>query len=209
MRNSKKAAFALIIAVLFATLIIGIEVYYGGKVNASNAEITSLNSQAANQTSQIATLTSQVTLFNSEAANLTSHLEVSEATKGTNPYDALSINGTVVNTGNLTAYNAGLKVTAYSASGTLEINITVPLVPGDLAYFPSTPYISSDILFYGTDNATQAYANNRDTCYGETASLQLEDLSGGEAAPVNIEIFHEGTAANWNVTTVWTKSSQH
>jgi hypothetical protein len=214
----RKAIIALIIAILFVSPIAGTIFYYNGKVNVNNSKIASLNNQVANQNREIADLTSQITHFNSEVANLSTYLEVSEVTNGTSPsqpvhfngvlaYDALSINGTVVNTGNLTAYDAGLRVVAYSANGTLEINMTVPLVAGSLVYFPSDPWISSDIMYYGTDNVTQAYANAEDNWYNESPSLHLGDLGGGQTAPVDMEIIHEGIVANWTVTTVWINSS--
>lgn len=214
----RKTIIALAIAVLFVSLIVGIMFYYGGKVSADDSKIASLNSQAATKSSEMADLTSQIAHFNSEVANLSTCLKVSEVKNGTSPsqpvyfngvlaYNALSINGTVVNTGNLTAYDAGLTVTAYSADGTLEINMTVPLIGGDLLYFPSDPYISSDVLYYGVDYATQAYANKLNNWYGDTATLNLGNLGGGQTAPVDIEIIHEGTVANWTVTTVWINSS--
>jgi hypothetical protein len=215
--NARKAIIALIIAILFVSPIAATIFCYNGKVNVNNSKIASLNNQVAHQNSEIANLTSQITHFNSEVANLSTYLEVSEVRpliltlfNGALPYDALSINGTVVNTGNLTAYNAGLKVTAYSDSGTLEINMTVPLVAGGLAYYPSDTqfFVSGDyIVYYGIDNATQAYANVENNYFDNSGSLNLGDLGGGQIAQVGIEIIHEGIVVNWTVTPVWINSS--
>ena len=221
--NKKIIAISVLIAILFVSAIAGTIFYYEGKVNISNSKIASLSNQVANQDSEIANLKSIITQFNSEAANLSTHLKVSEVTNGTSPsqpeivylngtlaYDALSINGTVINTGNLTAHNAGLKIVAYSADGTLEINMTVPLVAGYLAYNPlELITIGSNIIYYGTDTVTQAYANVLDNFYGNEnpPSLKLGDLGGGQTALVGIEIIHEGIVANWTVTAVWINSS--
>jgi outer membrane murein-binding lipoprotein Lpp len=209
----KKVIIASIIIILLVSPIAATIKCYETKVNASNSKITLLSTQVANQNSEIADLESQITQFNSEAANISTHLNVSEVTNGTSPsqpvyfngilaYNALSINGTVTNTGNLTGYDVGLKVIAYSADGTLEINITVPLVYGTSGWG-----IGADIIYYGTDNATQAYANTENNGHNNRASLQLGNLGGGQTVPVDIEIIHEGTVANWTVTTVWINSS--
>ena len=223
--NKKIKAISVLIAILFVSAIAGTIFYYEGKVNISNSKIVSLNNQVANQDSEIANFKSIITQFNSEAANLSTHLKVSEVTNGTSPsqkvyfngilaYDALYIDGTVINTGNLTAHNAGLKVVAYSADGTLEINMTVPLVAGYLAYNPSELItLGSDIVYYGTDDVTQAYATVLNNYYenvnpnGSIYSLTLGSLGGGQTALVDVEIIHEGIVANWTVTAVCINSS--
>ena len=90
------------------------------------------------------------------------------------------------NTGGGKAFNAGLHVSAYSASGTLEINMTFPFSDGR----------------FGTDSAIYTYvASSQGGC---VSSLQLGNLPAGETVAVYIQIFHEGVVFNWTVTPVWT-----
>ena len=116
--------------------------------------------------------------------------------------DCFWINGLVINNGTKTVYNSGLKVIAYDAKGTLQINMTVPLSGGA----------------YGTDNATNAFIlnNHRIGTYTKfdslpwtiynIGSLELGSLNGGQTVNVTLAIFHEGTVTSWNVTPVWTNS---
>ena len=208
--NLKIVAISVLIAVLFVSSIIGTISYYNALLNSKHSKIASLNNEIAGQSNEIANLTSQVTHINAEDANLTTHLGVVEdPNKTESPVtltnDALFIKGIVVNTGNLTAYNAGLKVVAYSANGTLEINMTVPLVHGEAVYAGSDPYYG-DVIDFGTDNATQALASELDSFVGSD-SLKLWSLGGGQTAPVNINILHEGIVTKWTVTPVWTNTA--
>jgi hypothetical protein len=106
-------------------------------------------------------------------------------------YCYLQINGSVTNTGLGTAYNVGLHVVAYNATGTSEINMTIPLHGG----------------IFGTDNATNTFVLD----YGEALGILIVSnqtlgvLEGKETVNLsNISIFHEGTVTNWTVTPVWT-----
>ena len=67
-------------------------------------------------------------------------------------------------------------------TGTLEINMTVPLGGG----------------MFGTDAAVEVghYID----------SLQLGPLYSGQTDTIAIAIYHEGTVSNWTVTPVWTNS---
>ena len=201
-------AISILIVVLFVSSIAGIVSYYNALLDTKHLKIESLNNEIANQSNELNNLESEVEHINSEQANLTTGLGVKEITNAVQAdnltYDALFIKGTVVNTGNLTAYNAGLDVVAYSANGTLEINMTVPLVHGAAVYYGSDPYYG-DVIDFGTDNATQALASELDSGTGGD-SLKLGDLGGGQTVPVpvNINIFHKGIATKWTVTPVWT-----
>ncbi len=187
---------ALFVALLFIGSLAGTILYYDGIISDKNSQIASLNSQLANQSSEIANLTSQVTDLQGQIANLTSANLVSELTAnevakgyqygGTVPYNHLMISGSVRNVGEGTAYHAGLQVMAYASDGTLEINMSVPLL---------------DRAKYGTDNSTSIYV---ETHLG-VSSLTLGYLIGNSSAYITeIDIFHEGIVSNWTVTPVWT-----
>ena len=169
------------------------------------------------QEKEITNLTSQIQSYHNEAANLTGHVTVTQASGNTNPlelnltahgsyvsnYYSLFILGSVANTGNMTAYNAGLQVTAYSANGSLEINMTVPLVSasGD----PNNVY---SVVAFGVDNQTQQFAsmlNSRNSLAGSAPeSDRPRTLGGATLVPVDINIIHESPVTKWTVTPVWT-----
>jgi hypothetical protein len=158
-----------------------------------NNEIQNLNGQSANLGIQVANLSSQLTILTT--ANIVTALGIREipttyqTAVGSSPpylsapYNHLYVQGSVTNSGAGTAFNAGLQVTAYDATGNLEINMTVPFYSG---------------AQFGTDANTRNYANQND------ASLHLTNLAGTATAQVNINIFHEGTVSNWTVSPVWT-----
>jgi hypothetical protein len=117
-------------------------------------------------------------------------------------YDCLWINGNVTNTGKETACNAGLKVVAHDAKGTLQIDITVPLTNGA----------------FGASNATNSFVldHHRICAYTKfeaspwkvdsVGSLDLGSLNGGQTANVTLAILHEVTVSNWTVMPVWTNN---
>jgi hypothetical protein len=107
-------------------------------------------------------------------------------------YNHLYITGSVTNTGKSTAHNAGLHVVAYNSTGTLEINMTVPLANSGTMYG----------AVFGTDVATDNYVSG---IYG-ISSTRLITLDSGQNMPIMINIFHEGTVTNWTITPVWTNS---
>ena len=119
-----------------------------------NNKIVNLKDEIANLNSQISNLTGQVT--NLKSAYLVAALGAAEIPYnsslnwGPTPYNHLYITGSVNNTGEGTAYNAGLRVVAYYADGTLGVNMTVPLSGG----------------IFGTDAATQSYVS---TNYGSSS----------------------------------------
>jgi hypothetical protein len=86
--------------------------------------------------------------------------------------------------GNSTAYNAGLKVEAYSGSGVLEINMTVPFVSG---------------YNFGTDSSITSKLS-------QLGPAQLGNLTSGQAVMIDSDIYHEGVVTNWTVTPAWTNS---
>ncbi len=191
----------LIIAILFVGTIAGTISYFNGVLNDKNLKISSLNSQLANQNNEIANLNKQISNLTGQVTNLlpsaylVSSLGVTDVARDyfyqmpfPQAYNHLFLDGSVTNTGKGTAYNAGLLVVAYNATGTLEVNMTVPLY-GNGAGF-------------GTDNATKAYVSSIDNIY----SSQLGSLFSGQTATVVLAIYHEGNVSNWTVTPVWTNS---
>ena len=119
------------------------------------------------------------------SANLASSLTTSEYTSSPPP-NLLNISGNVSNTGETTAYNAGLHVVAYTDTGTLEINVTVPL-----AYDET----------FNQDFGTGAVGGG-----SIGGSYSVTTLEGGQNIQIFLDIYHEGTVANLTVTPVWTNS---
>jgi hypothetical protein len=176
----------VLVAILVVTAIAGTVVYY-------NAQIASLNNQIINQKTEIANLTSQVKqISNYSDAHLEATLgvtEVGNTSENSYPFYRLYISGTVKNIGQGEALNAGLHVIAYTSSGTVEINMTVPLVSG---------------ADFGTDSSTNAFVQNWDAELGVSANpSQFGNLNIGESVTVDFNIYHEGEVTNWTVTPVW------
>lgn len=175
----------LIIAILFVSSLGYVIVYYDGKIDALNSKISMLNR----------------TIDSFPKPNLTASLSVDEmlgnnsnamGTPTPIPYNYLYITGSINNTGQGTAYNAGLNVIAFSANGIVEVNMTVPL---------SSEYFQNGI--FGTDNATNTFISSK---YG-SSSLSLGVLDGKQTAYLgSISIVHEGLVTNWTVTPVWTNT---
>ncbi len=173
----------LAVLLIFVIIFAGVLSYYFYAIYNQDSKIAQLNTQEQNLKGQLTNLTT---------AYLKTALEENEiitsdyaATKSI-PYNYLYVSGTVTNTEGGKAFNAGLHVAAYSAAGTLEINMTFPLSGGR----------------FGTDSAIDAYVASSQG--GGVSSLQLGNLAGGETVAVNIQIFHEGVVSNWTVTPVWT-----
>jgi hypothetical protein len=191
----------LVVSVIFVIIYGGVLFPYFNTIYAQDSKIALLNTQEQNLNNEVANLTSQISSLKGQITNfttayLTTALEANEiitsaytATKSI-PYNYLYISGSVTNTGDGMAYNAGLHVVAYDAHGnrTLDIDMTFPLSGGT----------------FGTDSGIDAYVTNSQQ-YPES-SLQLGKLAGGETATINIQIFHEGTVSNWTITPVWTNS---
>ena len=199
MENKSKYKRVLIVAILFVAIlfvgvIAGTKFYYSDKISGSNSKIVNLNNEIANLNSQISNLTAQVAnLTKLTTAYLVTALGVTEIPYNypnqipiDQPYNHLFIEGSVNNTGEVTAHNAGLYVVAHD-KGVLEINMTVPLSNGGV---------------YGTDAGTNAYVTST---FG-SSSLQLGNLVSGGTATIDLTIYHEGTVTNWTVTPVWTNS---
>ena len=210
MGKINKATAALIVAILFVSALAGTIIYYNNILNDKNSkiallktQIANLNNETANQNNRIANLTSQISNLASQVANLTGQatkltpqtanlvtaLNVFDGPASTVkflPFNCLYTSGSVTNTGKGTAYNAGLQVIAYTSSGILLINMTVPL--GN--------------HWYGTDSTTDVYVSST----GGNGSLQLGSLDNGQTANVILNIFHEGSVSNWTVTPVWTNT---
>ena len=122
------------------------------------------------------------------SAHIVSSLTISEYPSSPPP-NLLNISGNVSNTGETTAYNAGLHVVAYTATGTLEINVTVPL-----AYDET----------FNQDFGTGAIGGG---LIG--GSYSVTTLDSGQTAQIFLDIYHEGTVTNWTVTPVWTNSHNY
>lgn len=203
MDHKRKAISALISAMLLVTAIAGILFYYSGIIESKdsqiallNDEIKTLNDEMMNLHSQIANLTGQLSNLRGQITNLTSANLVTSLTikeypydevqPSSAPYNALVIAGSVINSGEGTAYNAGLNVAAFN-NATVVINMTVPLGDG----------------VFGTDSGSQAYVDK----YFGSSSTKLGLLYSGQTASITVlEIFHEGNATDWIVTPVWTNS---
>ncbi len=191
-------AISVLIAILFISAIAGTIFYYNGVVNDKNSKIASLSTQMANQNNEIANLTSQIdqeqNLTNPHMVTQLGVTEIGNSSAIGQPYAwgaywRLFIQGAAFNMGNSTAYNAGLNVIAYSGTGLLEINMTVPFVNG---------------YNYGTNSAIVSALANPDL--GPLGPLQLGNLTRGQYAIIDIDIYHEGIVTNWTVTPVWTNS---
>jgi hypothetical protein len=119
------------------------------------------------------------------SANLVSSLTTGEYPSSPPP-NLLNISGNVTNTGETTAYNAGLHVVAYTSTGTVEINVTVPL-----AYDET----------FNQDFGTGAVGGG---LIG--GSYTVTELDSGQTVDIFSDIYHEGTVTNWTVTPVWTNT---
>jgi hypothetical protein len=176
----------LAVSLIFVIILACVSIYYFYTITSHDSKIAQLNTQEQTLKVQIAKL---------KIANLTTALQENEivtsdyaATKSI-PYNYFYVSGTVINAGEGNAFNAGLHVDAYSAAGTIEINMTFPLSGGT----------------FGTDSRTDAYvASSQFAGIGGGPSLQLGKLAAGETVEVDIQIFHEGVVTNWTVTPVWT-----
>jgi hypothetical protein len=176
---------ALIVAILFVSSIVGTVIYYNTALNNKNSKITLLQSQISNQKKEIANLTSQIAVQpDLSKPHVITELGVTELETDWGPSWRLFIQGSAYNMGNSTAYNAGLKVEAYSGTGVLEINMTVPFVNG---------------YNYGTDSSITSKLT-------QLGPAQLGNLTNGQAVIIDLDIYHEGVVTNWNVTPVWTNS---
>jgi hypothetical protein len=204
MRKMIKALRVLgVVALLFVSAVAGTIVYCNAVIKDANSKIASLNGQIANLNSKVSNLKGQAANLNSRLINLTSANLVAALGVTEVPYDSpnnfptpllynhLYISGSVSNTGEGIAYDAGLHVVAYAANGAVEVNMTVPL-DGTVNVTGSENTDFAPV--FGTDAATQIYGND---------SLQLGNLYGGQTASISLGIFHEGVVTNWTVTPVW------
>ena len=130
MGKTRLAITALLITILFVSAIAGTIFYYNGLINERDSQIASFKTQIANQNNEIANLTSQNSNLENQVENLTGQLTNSTANLVTDlgvteepvhppntmpslvPYNHLYISGTVINLGEVTAFNAGLHVVA-------------------------------------------------------------------------------------------------
>jgi hypothetical protein len=196
MNNRRKAIIASVIAILSVTIIAG-TVFFSEIVQSNNTEnFQDKNSQTNDEVANKMSPTPEVEYF--APANIDiSDLVVKEYPKsniseafpvGWN-FNSLEISGFVENVGDDTAENAGLHVVAYSASNTLLIDMTVPLI--------ETWYNGG---MYGTTAEIIGMFRLDDQV------IELSTLDGGKMAHVLTTIYHEGVATHWTVTPVWTNS---
>jgi hypothetical protein len=152
--------------------------------------------QNMTQTSQVTYLKNQVISLNAMIANLTTanlvtSLEIkaypATSQDGVSYENSLFIVGSVTNTGDGVAYNAGLHVVAYAANGTLEIDMTIPLAGVGVSYYSANYTCPSEL---STLNSGYGY----------------DSYSSSNSASIGIAIYSEAFAVNWTVTPVWTNS---
>ena len=178
--NKKIVALSLLIV---ATLVVSVFAetvfYYNNKISNLNSQISKLNAVIASfPTAHLVASLGVAEILGNNSNNMGEPTPIS--------YNYLYITGSVNNTGKGTAYNAGLLVVAYNATGTLEVNMTVPWSGG----------------IFGTDNATNTFVLKN---YG-SSSRTLGVLDGEQTAYVGVSILHEGIVTNWTVTPVWTNT---
>jgi hypothetical protein len=190
--NLMLIAILFAVVILFASAIAGTIFYCNRVISAGNSKIASLDGQIANLNGQMTNLTS---------VNIVTALGVTEVPANSPDnyptpllYNHLYISGSVTNTGEGTAYNAGLHVVAREANGKVEVDMTVPLV---CAQNESGNEITDFAPVFGTDAKTQIYGND---------SLKLGNLFSGQTLPISLGIFHEGNVTNWTITPVWTRT---
>lgn len=184
MSKIRTAITALIVVVLFVSAIAETAIY-NTALNNKNSKIVLLQSQISNQKKEIANLTSQIAVQpDLSKPHLITELGVTELETDWGPSWRLFIQGSAYNMGNSTAYNAGLRVEAYSGTGILEINMTVPFVNG---------------YNYGTDSSITSQLT-------QLGPAQLGNLTSDQAVMIDLDIYHEGVVTNWSVTPVWTIS---
>ena len=187
-----RSAVLIAVVILFATVLGGTVTYCNSVLESKNSKIASLNTKISNLSSQVTNLTAATgQIKNLTSANLVTALGVAEIVNTSSvsrAYNRLYIEGSVTNNGSGLAFNVGLHVVAYTADGTLEINMTVPLTYGE----------------FGTNAAIYSYIYSFDP-YG-TSSPKFGNLSYGQSADVNLDIYHEGTVTNWIITPLWTNT---
>lgn len=180
-------AISALMAVLFVSAFAGSILYYTDIVNTKNSEIASLNAQITKQNETITGLSDQLSKLKSQVSNLTiltsanlvAGLGITEVSS--NPVNHLFIQGSVTDTGQGIAYNAGLHVVAYGTDGGLIVNVTVPAA-----------YATFELgNFSGISNSSL---------------LSLGTIYSGQSATVFLAIYHEGTVSKSAVTPVWTNS---
>jgi hypothetical protein len=203
MGKALKFVAILVVVVLLITLLVT-TLYYSNLVNDKDSKISALESQITSLTS--ANLKTQLngTIVTNNNVLVKMFPEIPTTSV---PYNSLWINGSITNTGQTAALNAGLYVAAYAPEGNLAINMTVPLTNA----------------VYGTDSATQNFISSLPNYVvtigggigrgyvpagslplGHSGSLALGSLEVGHAANVILAIYYEGAVTNWTVTPVWT-----
>ena len=198
--NKKIILASVLIAVLFVSAIAATIFYYNSKISDLNSQISNLNNVIANiPTAHLVASLSITEMLGNDSNSMGKPTPI--------PYNYLYITGSVNNTAEATAYNAGLHVVAYDATGTLEINMTVPL---------------SGVI-YGTDNATNTfvlhtygsydpvlkeYVSNFNPILGRVDGKQTYLIGGAPEfySALSLTILHEGTVTDWTVTPVWTNT---
>ncbi len=188
MRNASRITITLVLVVMLCA-ILAFTLYNNNPIEISK----SLQTNIQTPTTQL----NKPTQTPLPTPNLITQLGINEVPSHTGfvprAYTRLYIQGTVTNTGAATAYKAGLHVAAYAADGTLEINMTVPLIGGELA----------------TDAVLTAYAASYDPPYPlgllhNYSNLTFSNLAGGEGTIVDLNIYHRGTVTRWSITSVYT-----
>lgn len=155
MGRTRLAITAFVVAILFVSVIAGTILYYNADIAKQNREKT---------------------------PNLDASLDIVEIQgKNSNflgkstpiPYNYLYITGIVNNTGEETAYHAGLIVTGYDANDGLKLNITIPLALRGI---------------FGSDNATNAFVLENYSTSNQTLLREVFEVN--YSSYVTISILH-------------------
>jgi cell division protein FtsL len=133
-----KVVAALIVTILLVSSVIGTIIYYNSIMNDENSKNASLQHQISDKNNDTSTLAYQILNLKNQLTNLTrivtkltsANLVTSLAIKeypATIQYNisyenALFIVGSVTNTGEGVAYNAGLHIVAYTVDNALKID---------------------------------------------------------------------------------------
>jgi cell division protein FtsB len=146
-------------------------------------------------TSQVNYLENQIADINATIARLVPNLVASLSVKacpattqyGVSYENSLFIVGSVTNTGEGVAYNAGLHVIGYTSGGVLELNMTVPLAGQSVSYYAANYTCPSEL---STLNSGYGY----------------DSWSSSNSASIGIAIYVQDFVTNYTVTPVWTNT---
>ncbi len=191
---------SLLVALLFVSAIAGTVAYYNDKMANLNSQVSELKAVIANLSTRNMTASLGIAeLLGNESTYMGGYVATPI------PYNYLYITGSIRNVGNATAYNVGLHVIAFDATGALEINMTVPL-DGIFGIDNATRTFVLEHYGYGNyDPANHTYSNHYSSRLWEIVDgNQTVDIGGAPDYYGSLSIINEGIVTNWTVTPVWT-----